>query len=59
MLTPGYQKDYLVKKISCVTWFKCPFIKYTNSRIKLEFDESILRQKLSTPFGLIANYYIV
>ena len=27
--------------------------------IKLKFDESILRQKLSTSLGLIANYYIV
>ena len=29
------------------------------AKIKLKFDESILRQKLSTSFGLIANYYMV
>ena len=39
--------------------FKRPFIEYTNARIKLKFDESILRQKLSTSRGLIKNYYIV
>ena len=35
------------------------FIEYTNARIKLKFNESILRQKSSTSLGLIANYYIV
>ena len=47
------------EKSSSVNGFKRPFIKYTNSRIKLKFDESVLRQKLSTSLGLIANYYIV
>ena len=47
------------EKISFVSGFKRPFIEYTNARIKLKFDESILRQKLSTSLGLIANYYIV
>ena len=47
------------EKISSVSGFKRPFIEYTNARIKLKFDESILRQKLSTSLGLIANYYIV
>ena len=36
-----------------------PFIEYTNARIKLKLDGSILREKLSTSLGLIANYYIV
>ena len=47
------------EKISSVSGFKRPFIEYTNARIKLKFDESILRQKLSASLGLIANYYIV
>ena len=47
------------EKISSVSGFKRPFIEYTNARIKLKFDESILIQKLSTSLGLIANYYIV
>ena len=47
------------EKLSFVSGFKRPFIEYTNARIKLKFDESILRQKLSTSLGLIANYYIV
>ena len=34
-------------------------MEYTNARIKLKFDESILRQKSSTFLGLIENYYIV
>ena len=45
------------EKIIFVSGFKRPFIEYTNSRIK--FGESILRQKLFTSLGLIANYYIV
>ena len=59
MLIHGYQKHYLMKKISSVSEFKRPFIEYANAKIKLKFDESILRQKLSTSLGLIANYYIV
>ena len=47
------------EKISSVNGFKHPFIEYANARIKLKFDESILRQKLSTSLGLIANYHIV
>ena len=47
------------KKISSVSGFKRPFIEYTNAKIKLKFDESILIQKLSASLGLIANYYIV
>ena len=47
------------ERISSVSGFKHPFIEYTNARIKLKFDESILRQELSTSLGLIANYYIV
>ena len=47
------------EKNNSVTGFKRPFIEYAISRIKLKFDESILRQKLSTSLGLIANYYIV
>ena len=39
--------------------FTRPFIEYTNARIKLKFDGSILREKLFTSLGLIANYYIV
>ena len=46
-------------KVSSVTEFESPFITYTNGSIKLKFDESILKQKLSTSLGLIANYYIV
>ena len=46
------------EKISSDSGFKRPFIEYTNARIKLKFDESILKQKLSTSLGLIANYYI-
>ena len=46
------------EKISSDSGFKRPFIEYTNSRIKLKFDESILRQKLSTALELIAHYYI-
>ena len=33
--------------------------EYTNPRMKLKFDGSILRDKLSTSLGLIANHYIV
>ena len=47
------------EKISSVSEFKRSFIECTNSRIKLKFDESILRKKLSTSLGLITNYYIV
>ena len=47
------------EKISSVSGFKHQFIEYANARIKLKFDESILRQKLSASFGLIANYYIL
>ena len=47
------------EKISSVVGFTRPFIEYTNARIKLKFDGSILREKLSTSLGLIANYYIV
>ena len=36
------------EKISSVTGFKRPFIEYTNTRIKLKFEESTLRQKSST-----------
>ena len=46
-------------KISSVNEFERLFIKYTNGSIKLKFDESILKQKLSTSLKLIANYYIV
>ena len=47
------------EKISSVSGFTRPFIEYTNARIKLRFDGSILRYKLFTSLGLIANYYIV
>ena len=47
------------EKISSVTGFERPFIEFTNTRIKIKFDESILIQKLSNSLGLIANYYIV
>ena len=46
-------------KISSVNEFERLFIKYKNASIKLKFDESILKQKLPTSLGLIANYYIV
>ena len=52
-------KGLFNEKISSVTGFERPFVEYINSKIKLKFDESILRQKLSTSIGLIANYYIV
>ena len=52
-------KELSDEKISSVSEFKRPLIQYTNARIKLKFDESILRQKLSTSLGLRANYYIV
>ena len=52
-------KELSDEKISSVSGLKRPFIEYTNAKIKLKFDESILRQKLSTCLGLIANYYIV
>ena len=45
--------------MSSVTGFERPFLEYKNARIKLKFDESILRQKSSTSIGSIANYYIV
>ena len=47
------------EKVSSVTGFKRPFLGYKNARIKLKFDESILRQKLLTSLGSIADYYIV
>ena len=47
------------EKISSVSGITRPFIEYTNARIKLKFDGSILREKLSTSLGLITNYYIV
>ena len=59
MLIHGYQKDCLMKKLVLLAVFKRPFIEYTNARIKLKFDEGILRQKLCTSLGLISNYYIV
>ena len=31
------------EKIISVTGFERPFIEYTNARIKVKFDESILR----------------
>ena len=43
------------EKISSVTGFERPFIKFTNARIKLKFDESILRQELLTFIGSIAK----
>ena len=42
------------EKINSVSGFKRPFIEYTNARINLKFDESILRQIFSTSLGLIA-----
>ena len=47
------------EKISSVGGFTPPFVEYANARIKLKFDGSILREKISTSLGLIANYYIV
>ena len=47
------------EKISSVGGFTRPFIEYANFRIKLKFDGSILREKLSTSLRLIVNYYIV
>ena len=47
------------EKISSVSGFIRPFIEYTNARIKLKFDGSILREKVSTSLGLIGNYDIV
>ena len=47
------------EEISSVSGFTRPFIEYANARIKLKFDGSILRDKLSTSLALIANYYIV
>ena len=35
------------EKISSVTGFERPFLEYTNARIKLKFNESILRKKFS------------
>ena len=46
-------------KISSGTGFERPFIEYTNTRLKLKLDESMLRQKSSTSIGSTANYYIV
>ena len=56
---PWISKGLSNEKISSVTGFEHPFIEYTNARIKLKFDESILRQKSSTSLGSMANYYIV
>ena len=47
------------EKNSSVTGFGRPLIEYTNARIKLKLDGSILRQKLLTSTGSIAYYYIV
>ena len=47
------------EKISSVTGFERPSIEYTNAKIKLKFNESILRQKFLTFTEPIANYYIV
>ena len=52
-------KGFSNEKISSATGFQRPFIKYANARIKLKFDESILRQNSSTSIGSIVNYYIV
>ena len=38
-------KGLSYEKYSSVTRFERPFIEYTNARIKLKFNESILRQK--------------
>ena len=46
------------EKISSVGGFTRPFIEYMNARIKQKFNESILKEKLSTFLGLIANFYI-
>ena len=55
MLIHGYQKDYLMKKLVLLFGFERPFIEYTNAKIKLKFDESILRQKLSTFYWINSN----
>ena len=47
------------QKNCSVSGFTRPFIEYTIARIKLKFDGRMLREKLSTSLGLIANYYIV
>ena len=46
------------EKIISDSGFKRLFTEHTKARTKLKFDESILRQKLTTSFALIANYYI-
>ena len=52
-------KELSNEKISSLSGFTRPFIEHTNARIKLKFERSILREKLSTSLGLILNYYIV
>ena len=47
------------EKISSATGFERPFIEYTNARMKLKLNESILRQKLLTSTAPIANHYIL
>ena len=56
---PWTSKGLSHEKIGSVTGFERPFIEYTNARIKLKFNEIILRQKLSTSPGLMANYYTI
>ena len=56
---PWTSKGLSHEKISSVTGFERPYIKYTSARIKLKFNERILRQKSSTSPALIANCYIV
>ena len=47
------------EKISSITGFDYPNLRYYNSRINVKFDGSVLRQNRIARFGSIVNIYIV
>ena len=47
------------EKISSVTGFEYPNLKYYNCKINVKFDGSVLKQNKITRFGSIVNIYIV
>ena len=55
----GISKGLSDEKMSSDSGYTGPLIEYKNARIKLKFGGSILKEKLSTSFGFIENYYTV
>ena len=47
------------EKISSITGFEYPNLRYYNSRINIKFEGSVLKQNKITRSGSIVNIYIV